>query len=127
MYDFHDEVYYVVRRSDGRPLAVLAWMTHPEAACAKVVSAARLPVRVLLELCRVTVTGLSSCVHNLHEENHDVRCQRQLFEEPPAAPAVRLPLDVQKQSATSPGAAGTLRAGGARSGGRQSSEHQARF
>jgi hypothetical protein len=25
------------------------------------------------------------------------RCQRQLFEEPPAAPAVRLPLDVQEQ------------------------------
>jgi hypothetical protein len=71
MYDFHDEVYYVVRRSDGRPLAVPAWRTHPEAACAKVVSAARLPVRVLLELCRVTVTGLSSCVHNVHEENHD--------------------------------------------------------
>jgi len=25
------------------------------------------------------------------------RCQRQLFEEPPAVPAVRLPLDVQEQ------------------------------
>jgi hypothetical protein len=25
------------------------------------------------------------------------RCQRQLFEEPPAVPAVRLPLDVQQQ------------------------------
>ena len=26
-----------------------------------------------------------------------VRCQQQLFEEPPAVPAVRLPLDVQEQ------------------------------
>ena len=25
------------------------------------------------------------------------RCQQQLFEEPPVAPAVRLPLDVQQQ------------------------------
>src|SRR5260370_28069777 len=46
-------------------------MTHPEAAYAKCVSAARLPVRVLLELRRVTVTCLSSRVHNVHEENHD--------------------------------------------------------
>ncbi len=51
MYDLHDEVYYVVRRADGRALAVPAWMTHPEAAYAKCVSAAaaHLPVRVLLE------------------------------------------------------------------------------
>jgi hypothetical protein len=35
MYDFHDEVYYVVRRADGRSLAVPAWMTRPEAAYAK--------------------------------------------------------------------------------------------
>ena len=71
MYDFHDEVYYVVRRADGRPLAMPAWMTRPEAAYAKVVSAARLPVRVLLELRRVTVTCLSSRAHNVHEEGHD--------------------------------------------------------
>ena len=71
MYDLHDEVYYVVRRADGKPLAVPAWMTHPEAAYAKCVSAARLPVRVLLELHRVTLTCLSSHVHNVHKENHD--------------------------------------------------------
>ena len=70
-YDFHDEVYYVVRRADGGPLAVPAWMTRPEAAHAKIVSAARLPVRVLLELRRVTMTCLSSSVHNVHEEDHD--------------------------------------------------------
>ena len=56
MYDLHDEVYYVLRRADGTPLAVPAWMTRPEAAQAKIVSAARLPVRVLLELHRVART-----------------------------------------------------------------------
>ena len=71
MYDFHDEVYYVVRRADGTPLAAPAWMTRPEAAHAKIVSVARLPIRVLLELRRVNVTSLSSSVHNVHEEDHD--------------------------------------------------------
>ena len=71
MYDLHDEVYYVVRQADGRPLAVPAWMTCPEAAHAKIVPVARLPVRVLLELRRVTVTYLSVRAHNVHEENHD--------------------------------------------------------
>jgi len=71
LYDLHDEVYYVVRQDDGRPLAVPAWMTRPKAAYAKIVSAARLPVRVLLELRRVTVTCLSSSVHNVLEEDHD--------------------------------------------------------
>jgi len=71
VYDFHDEVYYVVRRADGMPLAVPAWMTRPEAASAKIVSVARLPVRVLLELRRVTVTCLSSSAHNVHQEDHD--------------------------------------------------------
>jgi len=71
LYELHDEAYYVVRRADGRPLAVPVWMTRPEAAYAKMVSAACLPVRVLLELRRVTVTCLSSRVHNVLEEDHD--------------------------------------------------------
>src|SRR5258708_19143604 len=52
MYDFHDEVYYVVRRADCRSFAVPAWTTHPQAAFAQCVSpaAARLPVRALLPL-----------------------------------------------------------------------------
>src|ERR1700687_732504 len=56
LYDLHDEAYYVVRRADGRPLAVPAWMTRPEAAYARIVPVARLPARVLLALHRVTVT-----------------------------------------------------------------------
>ena len=60
MYDSHDEVYYVLRRADGTPVAVPAWMTRPEAAHAKIVSTARLPVRVLLELRRVIATCCSS-------------------------------------------------------------------
>jgi hypothetical protein len=64
-YDFHDEVHYVVRLADGRPLAVPAWMTQPEAPGTRIVSAARLPLRVLLELCRVTEASLSSHVHNV--------------------------------------------------------------
>ena len=38
------------------PLAVPAWTTRPDTAHAKIVSTARLPVRVLLELRRVTTT-----------------------------------------------------------------------
>lgn len=72
-YDLHDDAYYVVRRADGRPLAVPAWMTRPEAAYAEIIPIARLPIRVLLELRRVTVTCLSSCVrHNPREEDLDV-------------------------------------------------------
>ena len=74
-YEYHDVAYYVVRRADGRPLAVPDWMTRPEAANVKIVSTARLPVSVLLELRRVTVTGPSSCVHNGHEEEHDAAAQ----------------------------------------------------
>jgi hypothetical protein len=71
-YETQDEAHNVVRLADGRPLAVPVWMTRPEAADAKMVSAARLPVRVLLELRRVSVTCLSSsCVHNVAEEDHD--------------------------------------------------------
>jgi hypothetical protein len=71
VYDSHDEVYYILRRADGTPLAVPAWMTRPEAAHAKIVSAARLPVRVLLELRRVIATCRSSSAHNVHEEDHN--------------------------------------------------------
>ena len=60
-----------MRRADGTPLAVPAWMTRPEAAYAKIVSVARLPARVLLELRRVTMVWLSSSAHNVHEEDHD--------------------------------------------------------
>ena len=102
-YDFHDEACYVVRRADGTPLAVPVWMTRPEAAYAKIVSVARLPVRVLLELRRVTAICLSSGAHNVHEEDHDAAVPSKMptgtlpFQEPPAALAVRLPLDVQQQ------------------------------
>ena len=71
LYELEDESYYVVRRVDGTPLAVPAWMTRPEAAHAKVVSTARLPVRVLLELRRLTVTCLFSPVQNVKEGDHD--------------------------------------------------------
>jgi len=71
MYEFQNEVYYVVRRADGTPLAVPGWMTRPEAALATIISAAFLPVRVLLELRRVTVTSLSARAHNVDEEDHD--------------------------------------------------------
>src|ERR1039458_5027391 len=72
LYDFHDEGYYVVRRADRTPLPGPARRTRPEAAHAKIVSVARLPVRVLLELRRVTVTCLSSSAHNVHEEDHEI-------------------------------------------------------
>jgi len=101
LYDFHDEVYYVVRRPDGTPLAVPAWMTRPEAAHAKIASAARLPVRVLLELRRVTVPCLSASVHNVHEENHDAAAPSETptttLRRTDRRPAVRLPPDVQEQ------------------------------
>ncbi len=68
LYELEDESYYVVRRVDGTPLAVPAWMTRPEAAHANVVPTARLPVRVLLELRRLTVTCLFSPVQNVEEQ-----------------------------------------------------------
>jgi len=71
LYEFHDEVHYVVRQTDGSPLAVPGWMTDPEAAHVNVVSRARLPLGVLLELRRIAITRLSSNVHNVHEEDHD--------------------------------------------------------
>ena len=71
LYEPYDEVYYVVRRADGRKLEVPVWMTRPESAQANIVSPARLPVRALLELHRVVVTCLSSSVHNVPEEDYD--------------------------------------------------------
>ena len=101
LYELHDEAYYVVRRADGTPLAVPAWMTRPEAAYAKIVSAARLPVRVLLELRRVTVTCLSSRVHNVPEEDHDAAAPSKTptttVRRSSDVPTVRLPLEVQEQ------------------------------
>ena len=102
MYDSHDEVYYVVRRADGTPLAVPAWMTRPEAAHAKIVSTARLPVRVLLELRRVTsdlpllacaqcARGGSRCRSPEQDANDNCSRNRRRF------PTVRLPLEVQEQ------------------------------
>ena len=67
----HDEAHYVVRRADGTPLSVPAWMMRPEAAFTEIVPVARLPVPVLLELRRLTVTCLSSRVHDACEEDHD--------------------------------------------------------
>jgi hypothetical protein len=56
----HDESYYVVWHADGRPLTLPAWMTHPEAAHATIVCrTVQLPLRVLLELRRVSVIVLS--------------------------------------------------------------------
>lgn len=70
-YDLHDDAYYVVRRADSRPLAVPAWMTRPEAAYAEIIPTAHLPIRVLLELRRVSVTCLSCVLHNPREEDLD--------------------------------------------------------
>ena len=102
LYELHDEAYYVVRRADGRPLAVPVWMTRPEAAYARVVSAARLPLRVLLELRRVSVTCLSLLVHNVPEEDQDAAAPSQTPTTPvrraPGVHArVQLPLSVQEQ------------------------------
>jgi hypothetical protein len=65
-YDFLDEVHYVVRRADGRPLAVAAWMTQPESAGTRIVSTGRLPIRTMLEMLRFAEASLSSGVHNVH-------------------------------------------------------------
>jgi hypothetical protein len=77
-------------------------MTRPEAAHAKIVSSAHLPVRVLLELRRIIATCRSSSTHNVHEEDHNAA-------DPSKTPTttvrgtagrshpLRLPLDVQQQ------------------------------
>src|SRR5487761_1279741 len=74
-YERYSETFYVVRRADGRPLAVPGWMTNPEAANVTFVSTARLPVKVLLRLCNAAVTIPTSAVHNVHEENQDANGQ----------------------------------------------------
>ena len=74
-YERYSETFYVVRRADGRPLAVPDWMTHPEVANVKFVSTVRLPGKVLLGLCNAAVTIPSSAVHNMHEENQDANGQ----------------------------------------------------
>ena len=74
-YERYSETFYVVRRADGQPLAVPDWMTHPDAANAKLVSTARLPGKVLLELCNAAVTIPTSVLHNEREENQDANGQ----------------------------------------------------
>ena len=68
LYEFHNEVHYVVRQTDGSPLAVPGWMTDHAAAYVNMVSTARLPLCVLRELRRMAVTHRSASVHNVHEE-----------------------------------------------------------
>ena len=75
LYERLGEAFYVVRRADGHPLAIPEWMTRPEAANAKLVSTARLPVKVLLGLCHAAVTSSSSFVHNEHQEDQDATAQ----------------------------------------------------
>jgi Family of unknown function (DUF5372) len=75
LYDFEQEANYVVRRADGTPVAVAAWMTRPEAAFAKIIPVARLPVRVLLELHRIVAICFSTHMDNVHEENQDAPTQ----------------------------------------------------
>jgi len=74
-YERYSETFYVVRRTDGRPLAVPEWMTHPESADVKLVSTARLPGKVLLGLCSAAVTISSSAVQNKREEDQDANDQ----------------------------------------------------
>jgi hypothetical protein len=71
LYYVDDEAHFIVRRADGTPMSVPAWMTQSEAACLDIVSTARLPVLTLLELRRLVVTYLSSWVHDAHQEDHD--------------------------------------------------------
>ena len=69
LYHVHDEVCYVLRQADGTPLAVPGWMTTPESAHTRIVSAARLPLRVLIELQRATAAYLLK--DNVHQEARD--------------------------------------------------------
>jgi hypothetical protein len=74
-YERYSETSYVVRRVDGRPLAVPEWMTHPESANLKLVLTACLPGKVLQELCNASVTISSSAVQNKREEDQDANAQ----------------------------------------------------
>jgi hypothetical protein len=106
-YEFQDEVHYVVRLADGRPLAVPAWMTDPEAAGTRIVPAARLPVRVLLELRRITAASLCSRVHNVHEEDDNAAA-------PGKTPTTTFRRTASRSDRTSP--TGRARAASPRSG-----------
>jgi hypothetical protein len=75
-YERYSETFFVVRRADGRPLAVPDWMTHPEASNVKLVSTARLPAKVLLGLCNAAVTIPALSVHNMREEDQDANGQK---------------------------------------------------
>ena len=101
-YDFLDEVHYVVRRTDGRPLAVAAWMTRPESANTMIVSAGRLPVQTMLEMLRMVEATLSSCVHNVHEEDRDATQSGK-----PATPALRGGAAGRSRRSSSAGCAAT--------------------
>src|ERR1035437_264310 len=75
LYERVGEAFYVVRRADGRPLAIPEWMTRPDAANLRLVSMACLPVKVLLGLRNAAVTNCSSFVHNEHQEDQDAAGQ----------------------------------------------------
>jgi len=106
LYEFHDEVHYVVRQTDGSPLAVPGWMTDPEAAYVNVVSTARLPLCVLRELRRMAVTHRSSSVHNVHEEDHDAAVPSKIPTTPVRGDArrSRRTISPERARATAPGA-----------------------
>jgi hypothetical protein len=112
LYEFHDEFHYVVRQTDGSPLAVPGWMTDPEAAYVNVVSRARLPLGVLRELRRVAVTQRSSGVHNVHEEDHDAAVPSKIPTTPVRGDARRSRRTISRECArvTAPGA-GAVAAG----------------
>jgi hypothetical protein len=76
LYEFHDEVHYVVRQTDGPPLAVPGWMTNPEAAYVNMVSTARLPLCVLRELRRIAVSprGDATCAKRARMVAESPRC-----------------------------------------------------
>jgi hypothetical protein len=74
--ELYGDAYYILRRPDGRPLAVLG-MTRPEMAKTTIVSTARLPTVVLIALRREVVTSLSCCEQIVQEENRDVSMKDQ--------------------------------------------------
>ena len=90
-----------MRRTDGTAVAVPVWMTRPEAAYTRIVSAARLSVRAMFELQRVTTIGLSARAHNVHEENQDApttgKTPAKTLRGTAARSPARFPPDVQDQ------------------------------
>ena len=75
--ELYGDAYYILRRPDGRPLAVPEWMTRPDMAKTTIVSSARLPAAVLIALRREVVTCLSCCEQIVQEENRDVSTKDQ--------------------------------------------------